>query len=204
MPAGLLASTLAMVVVACGSSETTSDGSPTIEITSIELDGPTASIRFEVRAEGDLPTTQVNWGDDTSSPEVRSGGILSETHTYGDGIVEATIVVTLVDEEGSVASAARSISLAATASTTDSVPPDESTTTSTTTDGSTTTAPTAVPPTPHTTVPRATSSTATSRSFGRSRAAPTAPTASFSRSASPRAMRSTIHTACRWRPRGSP
>ena len=150
-----------MVVAACGSSETTSDqtasdGSPTVEIISIELDGPTAFIGFEVSAEGELPTAQVNWGDDTLSPEIRGEGSLSEIHTYGDGIVEATIVVTVVDEEGSVASAARSISLAATASTLDSVPPYTSPTTSTTTDGSTTTAPTTVPPTtlaPQTTVP---------------------------------------------------
>ncbi len=77
MRAGLLAFALAMVVAACGASETSSDGSPTVEITSIELDGATASIGFEVVADGELPTAQVNWGDETLSPEIRGEGSAS-------------------------------------------------------------------------------------------------------------------------------
>ncbi|MDX2379558.1 MAG: hypothetical protein QNM02_07350, partial [Acidimicrobiia bacterium] len=38
--AGILAFTLAMVVAVCGAFQTSSNGSPAVEITSIELDGP--------------------------------------------------------------------------------------------------------------------------------------------------------------------
>jgi hypothetical protein len=91
MRAGLLAFALAMVVAACGTSETSSDGSPTVEITSIELDGPTASIGFDVAAEGELPTVQVNWGDHTLSPEIRGVGSLDETHTCGDDVAVSLV-----------------------------------------------------------------------------------------------------------------
>ncbi len=83
-----MAFALAMVVAACGASETSSDGSPTVEITSIELDGATASIGFEVVADGELPTAQVNWGDDTLSPEIRGEGSLADS-LIDRGVAEA-------------------------------------------------------------------------------------------------------------------
>ncbi|MGI9645883.1 MAG: hypothetical protein ACR2O6_11305 [Ilumatobacteraceae bacterium] len=153
----LLALVLALFVVACGSTTESSqstdvaDGAPTVEIVSVQLDGATVTLGFDVAATGDLPTVRVDWGDGTSSPETSAAGSLSDTHTYGAEVTEATIVVNVIDDAGQVASAARPITIDAggvttTAPGTTTTTVAVSTTTSTTVAPSTTSAPTTTAP----------------------------------------------------------
>lgn len=143
--------TLSVLGASCGSSTSSDDdasGSPTVEITSIQLTDSEATLGYTAEDGGDPVTVTIDWGDDSPLDGYNgAGGQLTASHTYDTGVTSFEVTVTVTDDEGNSADDRRSIELVGASDETSTTPPGTSTTSTTSTTSSTTTTTTTPPPT---------------------------------------------------------
>jgi hypothetical protein len=138
----------ALVAGACGGSET-SGLLPTIVITRLDADGPTAILEFTVEDDSGPVTVAIDWGDESEPETFLVSGESAATHDYPPGVTDVVVTLVATDEDEQEVRAGRVLTLSPPSTTTGPTTTITSTTSTTTSSSTTTTssATTSSPPT---------------------------------------------------------
>jgi hypothetical protein len=100
----LAAALAAVVAAACGSSTTESGGDvPIVQIRSLAIAGDVATVTFDASAGGNPVDIVIDWGDGSTTTDMRATGSLQAQHVYdleALTVTEVTVTVKITDDDG--------------------------------------------------------------------------------------------------------